>query len=184
MSTSPQKPRKPARKKKPAKSKRVRLRPLTDVGVAAALARHKGNLASVARHFGVTRQAVQKYVGDRPALGQVALDQREARVDRAESKLDDAVGKGEAWAVKYTLGCLGKHRGYIERQEITGADGGPVRTSSTINLRRLTDDELDALDNLIDRATPPDSENVAAIPDQPAAGPGGPEGGEGPPAAG
>lgn len=179
MPPSPRKKRKP---RKPAK--RVRLRPLTDDGVAAALVKRKGNLSAVARQFGVTRQAVGKYVGDRPALGQIALDQRETRVDAAEGKLDQAVDNGEAWAIKYTLACLGKNRGYVERQEITGADGGPVRTASTVNLRLLTDDELDALDQLIDRATPPDSEHVPAVADEPTAGSLGPASGAGPSPAG
>jgi hypothetical protein len=37
-----------------------------------------------------------------------------------------AVRRGEPWAVCFTLKCLGKDRGYVERQERTGAGGQPL----------------------------------------------------------
>ena len=33
---------------------------------------------------------------------------------------------GEPWAVAMVLKTIGKHRGYVERQEVTGADGGSI----------------------------------------------------------
>jgi hypothetical protein len=34
---------------------------------------------------------------------------------------------GEPWAVAMVLKTIGKSRGYVERQEVTGADGGKVQ---------------------------------------------------------
>jgi hypothetical protein len=47
---------------------------------------------------------------------------------------------------------MGKHRGYVERQEVTGADGGP-QVHVRMNLSALTDEELDHLDRLVTKAT-------------------------------
>ena len=44
-------------------------------------------------------------------------------IDKAELKLEQAVMNGEPWALTLTLKTLGKQRGYVERQEVTGADG-------------------------------------------------------------
>jgi len=47
-------------------------------------------------------------------------------IDKAELKLEQAVLNGEPWALNLALKTIGKQRGYVERQEVTGADGGPV----------------------------------------------------------
>ena len=52
--------------------------------------------------------------------------QRGKLIDKAELKLEQAVMNGEPWAVTLTLKSLGKSRGYVERQEVTGADGKPM----------------------------------------------------------
>jgi hypothetical protein len=47
---------------------------------------------------------------------------------------------GEPWAVALTLKTLGKQRGYVERQEVTGADAGPVDVRVVkINMNETTD---------------------------------------------
>ena len=97
----------------------------------------RGNIAAAARRLGYTRQHVDKFVLDHPTLHEIVKQAREARVDYAESKLDEAINKGEAWAICFTLKTLGKSRGYVERTEITGADSGPI----TI---RVQYDELDS----------------------------------------
>lgn len=91
---------------------------LTVAAVSTQLRRLKGNLSAVARHFKVTRQAVQQFLGRHDSLAAVVTEAREALVDRAESKLDSAVGRGEKWAVVLVLKTLGKGRGYIEKSEL------------------------------------------------------------------
>jgi hypothetical protein len=73
---------------------------------------------------------------------QAAIDEsREELVDYAELALRSAVIGKEPWAVQFVLKTIGKHRGYIERQELTGAGGGPVKEEITIHdgsiLRKL-----------------------------------------------
>ena len=45
---------------------------------------------------------------------QLRSELRESPLDNAESALDDAVDKGEGWAVCFLLKCLGRDRGYVE----------------------------------------------------------------------
>jgi hypothetical protein len=94
--------------------------------VEAALRKHKGMVARAARALRCTPQTIRNYMQRHPAIAQVVADERELIVDLAEVKLNAAVQRGEAWAVCFTLKCLGKDRGYIERQERTGAGGQPL----------------------------------------------------------
>jgi hypothetical protein len=73
-----------------------------------------------------------------PDLRVLAKDRREFTIDKAEDKLEEAVDAGEGWAIKFTLATVGKRRGYVERQEHTGADGGPMVTEHTVPLDRLS----------------------------------------------
>ncbi len=61
------------------------------------------------------------------SIQEAISDARGHLVDRAEEKLSAAIDAGEPWAVAMVLKTLGKDRGYTERQEITGANGGPMQ---------------------------------------------------------
>jgi hypothetical protein len=87
---------------------------LTAEMVEARLREFSGNMAAVARQFGVTRQAVQDFVRRRVKLQQVANDVRESMKDHAESSLYKAVLDGEAWAVCFFLKTQARDRGYVE----------------------------------------------------------------------
>lgn len=53
-------------------------------------------------------------------------------VDLAEQKFRAAILAGEPWAVAMALKTLGKSRGYVERQEVTGADGEPIKVKGYV----------------------------------------------------
>ena len=61
----------------------------------------------------------------------------------AEGKLFKAVQGEDLQAVKYLLSTKGKRRGYTERQEISGPEGGPIQTQSNI-IRIVTHDGSDS----------------------------------------
>jgi hypothetical protein len=83
----------------------------------------------MARQLGCSSNTVRNYIRRYPTLRQVVDDQRESLVDRAELSLRGAVNSGEQWAVTLVLKTLGKSRGYVERQEVTGAENGPIRVT-------------------------------------------------------
>jgi hypothetical protein len=107
--------------------------------VAQALRKHKGNMACVARQFGVTRSGVKRFVDARPSLREVLLECREAMKDTAESALYEAVAEGEAWAVQFYLRTQGRDRGYGDKAEIEH------RGRVVLGVEQLSDDELSAI---------------------------------------
>jgi hypothetical protein len=110
---------------------------LTVENAAEQIERLRGNLAAVARHFGIRRQSVSHFVSDHPELRPVVAAARETRLDRAEDALDRAVGRGEGWAVCFTLKTLGKDRGYVERLQVEDVTDDDVNRAIDAELARL-----------------------------------------------
>ena len=111
--------------------------------VAADLVELKGNLSAIARKYNVSRASVCDLVAKRPNLQKIMEDARESRLDAAEDKLGQKIDDGEGWAVCFFLKTQGKKRGYVERQELTGAEGGPVQVEQvTLDERRRRVEEL------------------------------------------
>lgn len=94
--------------------------------VADALTKARGLISAAAEDLGCTPQTVRNYIEKYVTVQQALQDARERTVDRAELKMMVAIENGEPWAVALVLKTLGKGRGYVERVETTGKDGGPV----------------------------------------------------------
>ena len=58
-------------------------------------------------------------------------------VDLAEQKLWESIQHGEPWGITLCLKTLGKDRGYVERQEVSGQAGTPL------TLKVVYEDALD-----------------------------------------
>lgn len=91
-----------------------------------AIYEKRGNLAAVARAFGVTRGAVAQRVQRSARLQKAVSEARETMLDNAETTLYDEALQGNTAALIFFLKTQGKPRGYTERQELTGADGGDL----------------------------------------------------------
>ena len=83
--------------------------------VAEALRQAAGIKAEAARRLGCTRATVDAYIKRHPEVREAWIDARETMVDLAQSKLHEAVERGEWPAVQYTLSTLGKDRGFTTR---------------------------------------------------------------------
>jgi len=99
----------------------------TAVQVADALRKARGIKAVAARALGCSRVTVEAYCKRYPTVQAVVEEQRELLVDVAESHLTKWVDAGNERAVFWTLGTLGKDRGYVPREEHTGKDGEPLQ---------------------------------------------------------
>ena len=87
---------------------------------------YSGNLSMVARSLGLSRMTIYRFIDNHPTC-KVALDEaREKMIDNVESKLYNKALEGDTTAMIFFLKTQGKSRGYVERQEVTGADGGAV----------------------------------------------------------
>lgn len=86
----------------------------------------KGNLAAVARAFGIRRQAVHQFVQAHPELLDVVAEVKESAIDMAEDALQKAIRKGEGWAVCFFLKTQARHRGYGQNPPAPGDDEPPL----------------------------------------------------------
>lgn len=106
----------------------------------------------LARKYGsCAPNTVKNYVNRYPALQDVQRQILDQTLDLAESKLVSAIGEGDMKSVFFFLRTKGKHRGYTERVETTGPNGGPIETESRIDLSDLGPEERDALRKILER---------------------------------
>lgn len=102
--------------------------------VIQALQASNGLQAGAARALGVTRQTVANYIKDNPVIKAAYEDVNETTIDKVEGKLLEQVNSGNITAIIFYLKTKAKHRGYVERQEFTGADNEPL-------IPKLSDEE-------------------------------------------
>jgi len=91
-----------------------------------ALREKHGNLSAAARFLGCSRNTISRYIDLYPTVKAVADEERETLIDFAENQLFKQVQDGNITAIIFTLKTIGKSRGYVERQEVTGAEGGAI----------------------------------------------------------
>lgn len=99
----------------------------TSEAVVKAIQKHNGMVSLAAKALKCSRQTIHNYATKYPEVKAAIEDAREEMTDIAESKLYAAIKKGEAWAICFYLKTQGKPRGYVERQELTGANGGALK---------------------------------------------------------
>lgn len=99
---------------------------LTVEQVIQALEKHQGLAALAAHSLGVTMQTVYNYRDRYPTIAARMKELRERRTDRVELALYDKINAGDTASIIFYLKTQAKDRGYVERQEVTGADGGAV----------------------------------------------------------
>jgi hypothetical protein len=98
--------------------------------VIAAIEAHRGMLTLAAQSLGCSDETMYNYAKRYPSVASAITRQRQRMLDLYELKLYAAIQGGESWAIQYFLRTIGKSRGYVERQELTGADGQDL--SSTV----------------------------------------------------
>jgi predicted transcriptional regulator len=98
----------------------------TTAQMIEALREKHGNLSAAARFLGCSRNTISRYIKIYPTVKAVADEERETLIDFAENQLFKQVQEGNITAIIFTLKTIGKHRGYVERQEVTGANGGAI----------------------------------------------------------
>jgi hypothetical protein len=101
-------------------------KPFDDEDIAKALQETNGLVSKASKLVGIGSNLIYSRISQSPYLRRVLDEIRNERVDLAESKLTEALGRGEPYAVTLTLKTLGKDRGYTERSELTGPDNSPL----------------------------------------------------------
>ena len=124
---------------------------LTIAKVVRAIEAENGYITRAAKRLGVDAQTIYNYRDRYPAVALAIEESREQRHDLVENALMNRIGEGDTTAIIFYLKCQAKGRGYVERQEITGRDGGPIETTVRRDLSRLDVDELRAMRELIEK---------------------------------
>jgi len=89
-----------------------------------ALEKALGVVTTACRQAGVGRTTYYEYLKDKDFKKQVEEIQ-DVALDFAESQLHQQIQDGNTAATIFLLKTKGKKRGFVERQEITGAEGLP-----------------------------------------------------------
>ena len=99
----------------------------TAVQFIAAIPGSGGIISSICQTVGCSWGTAKRYIDQHPNVTKAYRDELETILDKAESMLIKAIEDGDLESVKWYLARKGKHRGYAERQEISGPDGNPIQ---------------------------------------------------------
>jgi hypothetical protein len=90
-----------------------------------ALEKSLGVVTTACKSVGVGRTTFYNYYNEDKDFAKSVDDIENVALDFAESQLHKQIQEGSTAATIFLLKTRGKKRGYVERQEITGADGVP-----------------------------------------------------------
>ncbi len=94
--------------------------------VAEAITETRGFITYTAKRLGCDRSTVYNYIKRYPICADAVADAREGFLDMAEMALHKKVQDEDITAIIFALKTVGKSRGYAQRYELTGSDGGAL----------------------------------------------------------
>jgi hypothetical protein len=111
------------------------IRKFTNRDMRDALYANYGNVRRAAQQLGVFETSLwQRIDKNKEKWTQIINDARRQIISLAESELIKKVRKGDSKSIIFALKTLGKDHGYIERTEITGAEGVDLMTKITVEI--------------------------------------------------
>ena len=129
----------------------------TDDQVAEALRSAAGVRSAAASLLKCSPSTVKRYVDRSETLARIEGEIVEQIIDLAESRLVDAINDGNLTAIMFYLRTKGKHRGYSERHQVEGKDGGPVEVKARLDLSDLSPAGVQFLQSVVQGLLQPDS---------------------------
>jgi hypothetical protein len=93
----------------------------------AALEKALGIVTTACKIVGIARQTHYEWMREDEDYAAACRSIDDLVLDFAESQLHKQIGNGEVSSTIFYLKTKGKKRGYVERQEISGPDEGPVQ---------------------------------------------------------
>jgi len=98
----------------------------TEKKVLAAIKGSGGIVTTIANRLGSDWHTAKKLSQKWESTRQAYTDERETILDMSETTLLKSIKEGDTQSAKWMLSTLGRERGFKERVEIVGKDGGPV----------------------------------------------------------
>ena len=94
--------------------------------ILEALEKSLGIVTTACKNVGIGRTQFYNWLKEDKEFADKVSDIENVALDFAESQLHKQISDNSTAATIFYLKTKGKKRGYIERQEITGADGMPT----------------------------------------------------------
>jgi hypothetical protein len=91
--------------------------------IIQALEKSLGVVTTACKQVGIGRTTFYEWLNNDTEFAKQVEEIQNVALDFAESQLHKQIGDGSTSATIFYLKTKGKKRGYIERQEITGAEG-------------------------------------------------------------
>ena len=104
-----------------------------------ALEQSLGVVTTACKKTDTPRSTFYKWLNEDEEFAKQVADIENVALDFAESQLHQQIGNGVPSSTMFYLKTKGKKRGYVERTEITGADGIP--TNFQIEIIDKTEDK-------------------------------------------
>jgi len=117
-----------------------------------ALEKTLGVVTTACKSSGIPRTTHYRWMNEDAEYASAVNDLENLTLDFAESQLYQQIKQGNTTATIFFLKTKGKKRGYIERQELTGAEGKPLSGQSKADYSKLSTKELEQLYGLLRKA--------------------------------
>lgn len=105
-----------------------------------ALKEYHGNVSLSCSTTKISRQTHYRWLSEDQDYKAEAEEATEIAIDFVEDRLFDRIKQGDTTATIFYLKTIGKRRGYVERSEVTAADGKDLMPKP--DLSKLTREEL------------------------------------------
>lgn len=94
--------------------------------IIAALSRNGGRVYPAAKDLGVFASTIYDRIKRDPTIGEHAKEVRAELLEAVENKFLEKVDEGDTTVLIFLAKTLGKERGYTERTELSGKEGGAI----------------------------------------------------------
>ena len=115
--------------------------PIAHDDLVAAIRATESQVSSMMRLLGRSRAAIMRAISSSEAVQEIFGEYREYVVDTVEAGVLKKAMAGDGPSERFVLTTLGKNRGYSQRVESTGPNGGPVETVQRLDASGLSNDE-------------------------------------------
>ena len=113
-----------------------------------------GIISTIAKRVGCDWFTAKTWIETSPTLKRAYDNECESVLDMAESVLLKNIKDGDSADAKWYLSRKGKSRGYVERSEVTGAEGEAIETKASVSFdySKLSTGEIENLIRLAELA--------------------------------
>lgn len=109
-----------------------------------AFAKSLALVASTCRKVGITPQTFYNWYNDDPKFAADIDEIRELAKDSVEAKIYKKIEEGDTTMLIFYAKTKMKDRGYVERNEVTGAEGKPL-VEQSVDISTLTEEQRKVL---------------------------------------